>query len=39
MTTTSRFLGRIGIEVSARGFGCWAIGGPVWQAGQPLGGG
>lgn len=23
--------------VSALGFGCWAIGGPFWQAGQPLG--
>jgi aryl-alcohol dehydrogenase-like predicted oxidoreductase len=35
---TNRTLGRSGIEVSALGFGCWAIGGE-WQAadGQPLG--
>src|SRR4051794_13402063 len=34
----SRTLGRSGIEVSALGFGCWAIGGE-WQDadGQPLG--
>src|SRR5215216_4188387 len=35
---TNRTLGRSGIEVSALGFGCWAIGGE-WQdlGGQPLG--
>ncbi|MEW2074063.1 aldo/keto reductase [Streptomyces sp. NPDC012403] len=35
---TTRTLGRSGIEVSAVGFGCWAIGGE-WQdaTGQPLG--
>ncbi|MCI3270132.1 aldo/keto reductase [Streptomyces cylindrosporus] len=35
---TNRTLGRSGIEVSALGFGCWAIGGE-WQNtdGQPLG--
>ncbi|MCX5420370.1 aldo/keto reductase [Streptomyces sp. NBC_00078] len=35
---TNRTLGRGGMEVSALGFGCWAIGGE-WQAadGQPLG--
>ncbi|WDV51268.1 aldo/keto reductase [Streptomyces coeruleorubidus] len=35
---TTRQLGRSGIEVSALGFGCWAIGGE-WQGadGQPLG--
>lgn len=35
---TKRTLGRTGIEVSAAGFGCWAIGGE-WQSadGQPLG--
>ncbi|WP_086560621.1 aldo/keto reductase [Streptomyces africanus] len=35
---TTRSLGRSGIEVSALGFGCWAIGGE-WQDtdGQPLG--
>ena len=34
----TRTLGRSGIEVSALGFGCWAIGGE-WQSadGQPLG--
>jgi aryl-alcohol dehydrogenase-like predicted oxidoreductase len=38
MQTTTRTLGRSGIEVSALGFGCWAIGGE-WQdaEGQPLG--
>ncbi|MFD5079403.1 aldo/keto reductase [Streptomyces sp. NPDC058371] len=36
--TQHRTLGRSGIEVSALGFGCWAIGGE-WQTpdGQPLG--
>ncbi|WP_128381469.1 aldo/keto reductase [Streptomyces cavernae] len=34
----TRTLGRSGIEVSALGFGCWAIGGEWWDAaGQPLG--
>jgi aryl-alcohol dehydrogenase-like predicted oxidoreductase len=35
---SNRTLGRSGIQVSALGFGCWAIGGE-WQAadGQPLG--
>ncbi|MFD7504819.1 aldo/keto reductase [Streptomyces sp. NPDC059850] len=34
----NRTLGRSGIEVSALGFGCWAIGGEWWSAeGQPLG--
>ncbi|MFD3589138.1 aldo/keto reductase [Streptomyces sp. NPDC058683] len=35
---TTRTLGRSGIEISALGFGCWAIGGE-WQdgTGQPLG--
>ena len=28
MTTFTRTLGRSGIEVSALGLGCWAIGGP-----------
>lgn len=36
--TTTRTLGRSGIEVSALGLGCWAIGGPFWgDGGQPLG--
>ncbi|GGM17341.1 aldo/keto reductase [Streptomyces fumigatiscleroticus] len=35
---SARSLGRSGIEVSALGFGCWAIGGEWWSAdGQPLG--
>ncbi|HEY8981925.1 MAG TPA: aldo/keto reductase, partial [Streptomyces sp.] len=34
----TRTLGRSGIEVSALGFGCWAIGGEWWAAdGAPLG--
>lgn len=32
-----RFLGRSGIEVSALGMGCWAIGGPFWEGEAPLG--
>jgi len=32
-----RTLGRSGIEVSALGIGCWAIGGPWWAGSQPLG--
>jgi aryl-alcohol dehydrogenase-like predicted oxidoreductase len=32
-----RFLGRSGIEVSAMGMGCWAIGGPFWTGETPLG--
>lgn len=36
--TGRRPLGRSGIEVSALGFGCWAIGGPFQDAhGRPLG--
>ncbi|WFE57267.1 aldo/keto reductase [Micromonospora sp. WMMD712] len=36
--TTTRTLGRSGIEVSAIGMGCWAIGGPLWgDDGQPYG--
>src|SRR5262245_14037502 len=33
----TRSLGRSGIEVSAVGLGCWAIGGPFWAEGRPLG--
>jgi len=33
----TRQLGRSGIEVSAMGLGCWAIGGPLWRDGQPRG--
>lgn len=38
MTTTfTRPLGRCGIEVSALGLGCWAIGGPFTFDGRPAG--
>jgi len=32
-----RMLGRSGIEVSALGMGCWAIGGPLWGGETPFG--
>ena len=32
-----RKLGRSGIEVSAMGMGCWAIGGPFWSGETPQG--
>ena len=32
-----RLLGRSGIEVSALGMGCWAIGGPFWDGETPHG--
>jgi aryl-alcohol dehydrogenase-like predicted oxidoreductase len=32
-----RMLGKSGIEVSAIGFGCWAIGGPFYRDGSPAG--
>jgi aryl-alcohol dehydrogenase-like predicted oxidoreductase len=32
-----RTLGRSGIEVSALGMGCWAIGGPFWSGDTPIG--
>jgi len=35
--TFTRKLGRSGIEVSALGMGCWAIGGPFWRGEMPLG--
>lgn len=38
MTATfKRTLGRSGIEVSALGMGCWAIGGPFWAGETPCG--
>ncbi|MFD6565913.1 aldo/keto reductase [Micromonospora profundi] len=37
MAVTTRTLGRSGIEVSALGMGCWAIGGPWAEGIQPLG--
>jgi aryl-alcohol dehydrogenase-like predicted oxidoreductase len=33
----NRVLGRSGIKVSALGLGCWAIGGPFWRNGEPVG--
>lgn len=36
-TTFTRTLGRSGIQVSAMGLGCWAIGGPLWYQGSPSG--
>jgi aryl-alcohol dehydrogenase-like predicted oxidoreductase len=33
----NRNLGRSGIQVSALGMGCWAIGGPFWSGVTPLG--
>lgn len=33
----TRTLGHSGIEVSAIGFGCWAIGGPFTAGGKPAG--
>ena len=32
-----RTLGRSGIEISAMGLGCWAIGGPFWRGDVPSG--
>ena len=32
-----RKLGRLGVEVSAVGMGCWAIGGPFWRGETPSG--
>lgn len=33
----TRTLGRSGVQVSALGMGCWAIGGPYWGGTQPYG--
>ena len=33
----TRVLGRSGIEISAMGLGCWAIGGPFWRGDVPVG--
>lgn len=33
----TRPLGRSGIQVSAMGMGCWAIGGPFWRGDVPVG--
>ncbi|PWU60105.1 aldo/keto reductase, partial [Micromonospora globispora] len=37
MAVITRTLGRSGIEVSALGMGCWAIGGPWAEGSRPLG--
>ncbi len=37
LTTARRPLGGSGLEVSAVGFGCWAIGGPHTRDGNPIG--
>lgn len=36
-TFITRILGRSGIAVSGLGMGCWAIGGPAWRDGRPIG--
>ena len=36
-TTFTRDLGRSGIQVSAMGLGCWAIGGPFWMGDNAVG--
>jgi aryl-alcohol dehydrogenase-like predicted oxidoreductase len=36
-TIMKRKLGKSGIEVSAMGLGCWAIGGLYWRGDKPLG--
>ncbi len=33
----ARSLGRSGLQVSALGLGCWAIGGPFWKGEAPVG--
>ena len=33
----NRALGRSGLEVAGMGLGCWAIGGPTWRDGKPVG--
>jgi aryl-alcohol dehydrogenase-like predicted oxidoreductase len=35
--TSTRPLGRSGLAVSPIGFGCWAIGGPAFRDGNPIG--
>ncbi|MFC1976490.1 aldo/keto reductase [Chloroflexota bacterium] len=37
MTTLKRQLGKSGIQVSAMGLGCWAIGGPFWSGDNAAG--
>ena len=33
----TRILGRTGLQVSAMGLGCWAIGGAAYREGRPTG--
>lgn len=33
----TRSIGRLGVQVSALGMGCWAIGGPFWRGETPVG--
>lgn len=35
--TMKKVLGKTGIEISAMGMGCWAIGGQAWENGVPIG--
>lgn len=37
MRAMKRLIGESGIEVSAMGMGCWAVGGPFWMDGKPDG--
>ena len=37
MTTLKRQLGKSGIQISAMGLGCWAIGGPFWSGDNAVG--
>ncbi|WP_026257559.1 aldo/keto reductase [Actinopolymorpha alba] len=37
MTSPTRPLGGSGLKVSSIGFGCWAIGGPAFRDGNPIG--
>jgi aryl-alcohol dehydrogenase-like predicted oxidoreductase len=36
-TILTRTLGRSGLQVSAMGLGCWAIGGPFWAGDNAVG--
>jgi hypothetical protein len=36
-THVKRELGRSRLEISVLGLGCWAIGGPFWHDGHPVG--
>ena len=36
-TVFYRALGRSGIQISAMGLGCWAMGGPFWRGDKAVG--